>query len=102
MIRLAPQAFRVLAQAQHIGKLVLSLARGRLDGGGTVLVTGGTGVLGGLAARHLVARYGVRHLLLVSRAGAGGGGGGGSGRVSWRRRARVCGWWLVMWVIAAW
>ncbi|MFD5438072.1 SDR family NAD(P)-dependent oxidoreductase, partial [Kitasatospora sp. NPDC127067] len=38
--------------------------------GGTVLVTGGTGVLGGLVARHLAAAYGVRHLLLLSRRGA--------------------------------
>ncbi|GAA1298625.1 hypothetical protein GCM10009634_55320 [Saccharothrix xinjiangensis] len=36
---------------------------------GTVLVTGGTGGLGGLLARHLVARHGVRHLLLTSRRG---------------------------------
>ncbi|MEU6569484.1 type I polyketide synthase [Streptomyces parvulus] len=36
---------------------------------GTVLITGGTGSLGGLVARHLVARHGVRHLLLVSRRG---------------------------------
>ncbi|MEV6976998.1 SDR family NAD(P)-dependent oxidoreductase [Kitasatospora sp. NPDC093806] len=36
---------------------------------GTVLVTGGTGLLGGLFARHLVTRHGVRHLLLVSRQG---------------------------------
>ncbi|WP_106238009.1 type I polyketide synthase [Allonocardiopsis opalescens] len=36
---------------------------------GTVLVTGGTGGLGGAVARHLVARYGVRHLLLASRSG---------------------------------
>ncbi|MEV0537881.1 type I polyketide synthase, partial [Kitasatospora sp. NPDC050463] len=36
---------------------------------GTVLVTGGTGLLGGLLARHLVTRYGVRHLLLLSRHG---------------------------------
>ncbi|MFF9410910.1 polyketide synthase dehydratase domain-containing protein, partial [Streptomyces anandii] len=31
---------------------------------GTVLVTGATGTLGGLVARHLVAEHGVRHLLL--------------------------------------
>ncbi len=37
---------------------------------GTVLVTGGTGVLGGLLARRLAAEHGVRHLLLVSRGGA--------------------------------
>ncbi|MFE7564218.1 type I polyketide synthase, partial [Kitasatospora sp. NPDC057500] len=37
--------------------------------GGTVLVTGGTGGLGALVARHLVQRHGVRHLLLASRSG---------------------------------
>jgi acyl transferase domain-containing protein len=37
---------------------------------GTVLVTGGTGTLGGLVARHLVERWGVRSLVLVSRRGA--------------------------------
>ncbi|MFH9819115.1 type I polyketide synthase [Streptomyces sp. NPDC017230] len=36
---------------------------------GTVLITGGTGSLGGLVARHLVTRHGVRRLLLVSRRG---------------------------------
>ncbi|WP_452094425.1 type I polyketide synthase [Dactylosporangium darangshiense] len=40
-----------------------------LDPGGTVLLTG-TGTLGGLLARHLVERHGIRHLLLVSRRGA--------------------------------
>ncbi|MET9804131.1 thioester reductase domain-containing protein, partial [Streptomyces sp. NPDC006368] len=39
------------------------------DRDGTVLVTGGTGSLGGLFARHLVSAHGVRHLLLVSRRG---------------------------------
>ncbi|WUB13174.1 type I polyketide synthase [Streptomyces platensis] len=38
--------------------------------GGTVLVTGGTGGVGSLVARHLVAAHGVRRLLLVSRRGA--------------------------------
>ncbi|MEV0041872.1 beta-ketoacyl reductase, partial [Streptomyces sp. NPDC050804] len=37
---------------------------------GTVLITGGTGGLGGVLARHLVTRRGVRHLLLASRRGA--------------------------------
>ncbi|KOT31017.1 polyketide synthase [Streptomyces caelestis] len=41
-----------------------------LDPDGTVLVTGAGGVLGGLVARHLAARYGVRHLLLAGRRGA--------------------------------
>jgi acyl transferase domain-containing protein len=36
---------------------------------GTVLITGGTGGLGALFARHLVGEHGVRHLLLVSRRG---------------------------------
>ncbi|WP_433335407.1 SDR family NAD(P)-dependent oxidoreductase [Spirillospora sp. CA-294931] len=39
------------------------------DGAGTVLITGGTGLLGGLVARRLVEAHGVRHLLLVSRRG---------------------------------
>ncbi|MFD0373631.1 SDR family NAD(P)-dependent oxidoreductase, partial [Streptomyces sp. NPDC127114] len=43
---------------------------GRLDPDGTVLVTGGTGVLGASVARHLVTEHGARHLLLVSRRGA--------------------------------
>ncbi|MEU1815981.1 type I polyketide synthase [Streptomyces roseifaciens] len=41
-----------------------------IDPDGTVLVTGGTGGLGGLFARHLVTRHGARHLLLSSRRGA--------------------------------
>ncbi|WP_346010826.1 polyketide synthase dehydratase domain-containing protein, partial [Streptomyces sp. SID5910] len=39
------------------------------DPQGTVLITGATGVLGSLVARHLVAEHGVRHLLLTSRRG---------------------------------
>ncbi|MFJ9648379.1 SDR family NAD(P)-dependent oxidoreductase [Streptomyces sp. NPDC101206] len=41
------------------------------DPDGTVLITGGTGALGSLLARHLVTEYGVRHLLLTSRRGPG-------------------------------
>jgi acyl transferase domain-containing protein/acyl carrier protein len=40
-----------------------------LDPAGTVLITGGTGALGSLLARRLVAEHGVRHLLLASRRG---------------------------------
>ena len=40
-------------------------------GGGTVLVTGGTGGLGVLVARHLAGVHGVRRLVLVSRGGGG-------------------------------
>ncbi|WP_442906084.1 type I polyketide synthase [Kitasatospora sp. NBC_00458] len=39
------------------------------DPEGTVLITGGTGALGRLLARHLVAAHGVRHLVLASRRG---------------------------------
>ncbi|MFE5741711.1 type I polyketide synthase, partial [Streptomyces celluloflavus] len=39
------------------------------DAEGTVLITGGTGGLGRVLARHLAATHGVRHLLLVSRRG---------------------------------
>ncbi|GAA3031228.1 hypothetical protein GCM10020000_05190 [Streptomyces olivoverticillatus] len=38
---------------------------------GTVLITGGTGGLGAVVARHLVVEHGVRSLLLVSRRGLG-------------------------------
>nr|WP_268874151.1 SDR family NAD(P)-dependent oxidoreductase [Streptacidiphilus melanogenes] len=41
-----------------------------LDPLGTVLITGGTGALGALVARHLVVEHGARHLLLTSRRGA--------------------------------
>ncbi len=39
------------------------------EAGGTVLITGGLGLLGRLMARHLVREYGVRHLVLASRRG---------------------------------
>ncbi|MFI6134258.1 SDR family NAD(P)-dependent oxidoreductase, partial [Micromonospora sp. NPDC051141] len=64
----AVQALRYLQAARHVGKVVLRLPAG-LDAGGTVVVTGGTGVLGGLVARHLVTAHGVRHLVLLSRRG---------------------------------
>ncbi|MBP2472364.1 polyketide synthase 12 [Crossiella equi] len=37
--------------------------------GGAVVVTGGTGGLGALVARHLATEHGVRHLVLLSRTG---------------------------------
>ncbi len=42
---------------------------GPIDSERTVLVTGGTGGLGGRIARHLAAEHGAEHLLLVSRRG---------------------------------
>ncbi|HEX6344775.1 type I polyketide synthase [Umezawaea sp.] len=67
-VRRAPEALRFVSQAKHVGKVVLTVP-GRWDDGGTVLLTGATGVLGGLLARHLVTEHGVRDLLLLSRSG---------------------------------
>ncbi|MFC4855484.1 SDR family NAD(P)-dependent oxidoreductase [Actinophytocola glycyrrhizae] len=39
------------------------------DLAGTVLLTGGTGALGGALARHLITEHGARHLVLTSRRG---------------------------------
>jgi len=64
----AVEAFRFLSQAKQIGKIVLTLPR-PLDPDGTVLITGGTGVLGAVLARHLVTTHGARHLVLTSRRG---------------------------------
>ncbi|MEV0558617.1 type I polyketide synthase [Streptomyces sp. NPDC050597] len=66
-IRDARKAFREMSQGRHIGKLVLDMGDG--FGGGTVLVTGGTGGVGSLVARHLVTEHGVRSLMLASRRG---------------------------------
>ncbi|WP_435885455.1 SDR family NAD(P)-dependent oxidoreductase, partial [Streptomyces tauricus] len=67
-MRRARQAFRTLSQARHVGKNVLTIPA-PLDVTGTVLVTGGTGVVGAATARHLVAAHGMRHLVLTSRRG---------------------------------
>src|SRR5206468_5257662 len=63
------EAFRHVSQARHVGKVVLEVPQPP-DPRGTVLITGGTGGLGALLARHL-AKEGARHLLLVSRRGPG-------------------------------
>jgi pimaricinolide synthase PimS1 len=52
-----------LARVRDLGE------RHTWDPDGTVLVTGGTGGLGRLVARHLAAEHGVRDLLLTSRRG---------------------------------
>ncbi|WP_059362232.1 type I polyketide synthase [Lentzea aerocolonigenes] len=65
-VRRAPDAFRYLSQAKHIGKIVLVVPA---EIGGRVLVTGGTGTLGAVVARHLVVRHGIRALRLTSRRG---------------------------------
>ena len=68
-VRHAPRAFRFMSQARHIGKVVLTVPSGAPLRDGTVLVSGGTGGLGGVVARHLVAGHGVSRLVLVSRSG---------------------------------
>ncbi|HEY0508218.1 MAG TPA: SDR family NAD(P)-dependent oxidoreductase [Blastococcus sp.] len=65
----AVEAFRFMSQAKHVGKLVLTMPP-VWDRDGTVLITGGTGGLGGVLARHLVVDRGHRHLVLASRSGA--------------------------------
>ncbi|MGZ4582857.1 MAG: SDR family NAD(P)-dependent oxidoreductase [Mycobacterium sp.] len=78
-VRCAPAAYRYVSAARHIGKVVLTLPDGPgqpLSGcgglaGGSVVITGGTGMAGSALARHLVDRYGVSHLVLASRTGAG-------------------------------
>ncbi|WP_443732074.1 SDR family NAD(P)-dependent oxidoreductase [Streptantibioticus ferralitis] len=68
-LRRAPDAFRYLSQARHVGKVVLTIPAD-WNPDGTVLITGGTGTLGGIVARHAVTERGARHLLLTSRRGA--------------------------------
>ena len=79
-VRSAAAAYRFVSQARQIGKVVLTLPEGPgnavLAGsggglaGGSVLITGGTGMAGSAVAAHLVAHYGVTHVVLVSRSGA--------------------------------
>ncbi|CPR04842.1 polyketide synthase [Mycobacterium bohemicum DSM 44277] len=66
-IRRAPAALRYLSQARHVGKVVMVMPDAWASG--TVLITGGTGMAGSALARHVVARHGVRDLVLVSRRG---------------------------------
>jgi polyketide synthase 12 len=66
-IRRAEAALRYLSQARHTGKVVMMMPDAWAAG--TVLITGGTGMAGSALARHVVARHGVRRLVLVSRRG---------------------------------
>ncbi|WP_313956512.1 SDR family NAD(P)-dependent oxidoreductase [Streptomyces sp. SAJ15] len=67
-VRRGREAFRFLREGRNIGKVVLTVPA-PLDPEGTVLITGGTGGLGAVFAKHLVERHGAKHLLLVSRRG---------------------------------
>ncbi|WP_338682433.1 SDR family NAD(P)-dependent oxidoreductase [Streptomyces acidiscabies] len=61
-------ALRFMSRAEHTGKLVLDVPA-PVDPGGTVLITGGTGTLGGAVAEHLVRTGETARLLLVGRRG---------------------------------
>ncbi|MFI9509721.1 amino acid adenylation domain-containing protein [Nocardia sp. NPDC052566] len=64
-------ALRFMAQARHIGKVVLVPAEQRqfLRSDGAVLITGGLGDLGRRVATWLASAHGVRDLVLTSRRG---------------------------------
>jgi NADPH:quinone reductase-like Zn-dependent oxidoreductase/acyl carrier protein len=68
-VRRAPEALRFMSQARHVGKNVLTVPAAPFDSESTVLITGGTGGLGAVLAKHLAVGHGVRHLLLASRGG---------------------------------
>ncbi|GAB1818047.1 type I polyketide synthase [Herbidospora sp. RD11066] len=69
-VRRAPDAFRFVSQARHIGKVVLTVPE-PVAKSGTVLITGGSGALATVLAGHLLAQ-GHTDLLLVSRSGRAG------------------------------
>jgi acyl transferase domain-containing protein/NADPH:quinone reductase-like Zn-dependent oxidoreductase/short-subunit dehydrogenase/ubiquinone/menaquinone biosynthesis C-methylase UbiE/acyl carrier protein len=74
----AADAFRTMAQAKHIGKLIIAIADSEglkveralppvaIDGEASYLITGGLGGLG-LAVADRLARRGARHLALIGR-----------------------------------
>ncbi|MGH3373524.1 MAG: SDR family NAD(P)-dependent oxidoreductase, partial [Actinoallomurus sp.] len=68
-VRRGREAFRFLREGRNTGKVVLTVPA-PMDPDGTVLITGGTGGLGALFARHLAEVQGAKRLLLVSRRGA--------------------------------
>jgi mycoketide-CoA synthase len=74
-VRRAAEAFRYLSQGRNIGKVVLTLpasssAAAPEGDAGAVLVTGASGALGELVARHLAGSGKAGSLVLASRRGA--------------------------------
>ncbi|MFI8975478.1 type I polyketide synthase [Nocardia asteroides] len=64
----AREVLRHLSQGHSTGKLVLTQPTALVPEE-TVLITGGTGSLGRVLARHLVTAHGCRHLVLLGRRG---------------------------------
>ncbi|MEM8502136.1 MAG: aminotransferase class I/II-fold pyridoxal phosphate-dependent enzyme [Cyanobacteria bacterium P01_D01_bin.1] len=67
----APDAFRYMAQARHIGKVVLTMPtalsrQSLINPDGAYLITGGLGALG-LKVAEWLAEQGARHVVLLSR-----------------------------------
>ncbi|WP_307661120.1 SDR family NAD(P)-dependent oxidoreductase [Streptomyces sp. V1I1] len=60
----------VVLAPRLVKRVRTAAGRAGIDADGTVLITGATGALGRVFARHLVVEYGARHLLLASRRGA--------------------------------
>ncbi|WP_405162984.1 SDR family NAD(P)-dependent oxidoreductase [Nocardia sp. NBC_01499] len=67
-VRRGGAAFRFLREGRNIGKVVLTVPP-PLDPDATILITGGTGGLGALFAKHLAGKHGAKQLLLLSRRG---------------------------------
>ncbi|MEN9565214.1 MAG: hypothetical protein RLZZ69_410 [Cyanobacteriota bacterium] len=67
-IQQADDAFRYMAQAKHIGKVVISLPASHqvVKTDGSYLITGGMGALG-LQVANWLAEEGARHLILLGR-----------------------------------
>jgi 8-amino-7-oxononanoate synthase len=68
-IEKAAEAFRYMAQAKHIGKVVVTLTEHHppsIREDGTYLITGGMGGLG-LEVAHWLVEQGAKHLVLVGR-----------------------------------
>ncbi|MEV0643417.1 SDR family NAD(P)-dependent oxidoreductase [Streptomyces sp. NPDC050619] len=59
------------AHVPRLTKIQVPGGKAEFDPERTVLITGGTGALGTIVARHLVTVHGARHLLLTSRSGGG-------------------------------
>ena len=67
--QLALRAGRVFAPRLAWAQVKQPAGKKPLDPAGTILVSGGTGGLGALVARHLASAHGARHILLISRRG---------------------------------